>query len=166
MHYMKTILSVAVALVLFLCLQAQVPGTILNKPTKAIVKNWRDYIYLKSPDYWDDGIKGPDIIQQIGEKEYEKVKKFSDRNNVPCQFQIFCEDRDGAPKKNIDSLMKKLGKLTVFKIATYTHNSKSGKSFPMVIVGAPYEDNKNWDPTVKWDTIYFLVPAQSVEEVK
>ncbi len=132
--------------------------------TPAIVNNWSEAIFLFPPDYWENGRdkKAEEIIQQIGMKEFEQVKKFSHQLNIPCQFLIFCETRDGSPKKNLDTLRNKMNKLKAYKLATFTHINPANEEFPMVILKVPYKENTNWDTTAKWDSVYFIFPKDQI----
>jgi hypothetical protein len=128
------------------------------------VSDWAHTIWLFPDDYWDK--KSQEIIKQIGNAEFEKVKKFSHRDYIPCQLQQFCEDKDGRPKKNLDSLCKRKTELNVYKIATFMHHSNNGVlKGPYAVIRVPYEENKNWDPTAKWDTVYFVIEDKYIKEV-
>ena len=89
-----------------------------EKPAKVeLVKvtDWGQYTMIPPYGFWESGES--EIINQIGKKEFELVKTFSKRENIPCQMQLFCEDVDGSPKKNFALLKEKQGKLIVYRIA-------------------------------------------------
>lgn len=164
---MKKVFSIAVGFVLAIYALGQVQLDKLSIPPKVIVTNWSQSIFLLPANYWNDGKKGPEIISQLGEDGFEHVKKFSDARNIPCEFLIFCEDRDGSPKKDLDSLAARKSQLNVFRVATYKHHSKDGNIYSMAILSVPYEQNKSWSRQgAKWDTIYFLVDNNLVKEAK
>src|SRR5689334_10741994 len=66
------------------------------------VSDWGRLMFLLPPGYWDN--KEQEITKQIGATEFEMVKKYSNRDYIPCAMQLFCEDKDGSGKKNLDTL--------------------------------------------------------------
>jgi hypothetical protein len=135
----------------------------LKKGRKVQITDWKKVAYVVVDDFWKS--TKDQIIKQVGKDEFEKIKTFSGRN-VPCAMQIFCEDKDGSPKKNIDSLANKQSKLTVFKIADFIYTNERGKQFGYSVLRVPYENNKDWDPNVNWDTVYFLVRDNLISQIK
>jgi hypothetical protein len=126
--------------------------------SKVKVKNWGQRIYVFPPNYWDN--KHDQIVAQIGDDEFENVKKFSHHNYMPKQMQIF----DG--KRIVDSvaLNKKMSLLNLHLIATFTHITPKGiNRGRWAILRAPYMDNTKWDTTVKWDTVYFVINISEIE---
>jgi hypothetical protein len=132
------------------------------KDSVAVVNNWNKRSYILAEGFWEKNYNL--VIAQIGLAEFEKVKKYSHRNNLPCAMQLFCEDKDGSKIKNGDSLNSKLGKLNLYKIASFPGYNKYGEfTKEFTILRVPYERNKDWDKSIVWDTVYFIVPSQYVE---
>lgn len=128
------------------------------------ITDWGQLTIIPPKDFWEAGEN--EIINQIGEKEFESAKTFSRRENIPCQMQIFCEDIDGSSKKNLELLKEKQSKLKVYKIATCTYIDKErGGTTKFAILRVPYNENKNWDTAAKWNLVYFLVPTKVVEKL-
>jgi len=122
------------------------------------VTDWGRTIYLFPDKYW--GNKSDEIVRQVGIDEFNKIIKFSHRDNIPCEMQIFCEDKNGIPKKNSDSLAAKQSRLKVYKIATYKHNDKE-----YAILRVPYSGNESWDISARWDTVYFVIQNRFLKDV-
>jgi hypothetical protein len=137
------------------------------EPSKAKLVKVTDYgrlMFLLPEEYWEN--KAAQIERQIGVHEFEMVKKYSHRDNIPCEMQIFCEDKNGNPKKSLDSLKKKQSRLKVYHIATYTHIDNFGNNKgEYCILRVPYLENKNWDTNVTWDTVYFIIRKDVVKEL-
>jgi hypothetical protein len=129
------------------------------------VAGWSDMIFIFPPNYWDEK-KREYIIRQVGENEFEKMKLFSDYRNIPCPFLVFCEDRDGSARKELDSLCAKFDKLNVYRIASYFHTDAKNQTVEWAILRVPYESNKEWDPDAKWDRVYFVVTNSLVSEIE
>jgi hypothetical protein len=93
-----------------------------------------------------------DIVQQIGQKEYEEMIKHCDSGGWPEQIAGAETERE---------------KLKMYQIAVYTHKY-NGKTFePKVILRVPYDENKDWNPGVKWEgNIYFILNAAAVSSLK
>jgi hypothetical protein len=135
-----------------------------NEPQQVRVSDFGRLIMLFPDNYWEN--KKNQIIKQIGIDEFQKVKTYSARENIPCQMQLFCEDKDGSGKKNLDSLKKKQEKLIVYKIATFRHIDKNGiNRGEYCILRVPYNENKTWDNTALWDTVYFVIRKDVVSNI-
>lgn len=93
-----------------------------------------------------------EIVQQIGQKEFEEMIKHCDSGGWPEQIAGAEELRE---------------KLHMYLIATYTHKY-NGKTFASTaILRVPYEENKDWMPGVKWEgNIYFILNADAVSSLK
>jgi hypothetical protein len=149
---------------LFFCLPSlsQTPEKKYDPSIRIRVTDWRQVAFMLTPNYWND-MKANEIRSQIGNEEFEKMKVYSDYLNIPCQFLIYCERRDGSAKKEINVLGEKLSKLNAYRIAIFHHTNSKNKTFELAILRVPYSQNKDWDPEAKWDTVYFIIDNALVE---
>lgn len=123
----------------------------------AKVKDWGKKSMSFADNFWDN--KKDQIVMQIGEAEYEKMLRNSDWRKIPGQMSIW----NGKKKTEPAVLYPKLDKLNVFQIASFNHVYQ-GKDFgKFVILRCPFEENKNWDSTATWDTVYFIVEEAGME---
>jgi len=89
-----------------------------------------------------------------------KFEKNYDWKSIPSQMTIF----DGNERKDIKQLNKKLDSLKiVYKIASFTHFPKGLEPRRYIILKVPYKGNEDWDRSAKWDTVYFILRAESLE---
>jgi hypothetical protein len=158
---MRIITLTITLLILVLYSHAQTPQGPANSGRRVRVKDWGRAIFIFPPNYWNN--KEEAIINQIGDKEFQKMKMYSDSRNIPCQFLMFCEDRDGNPLKNLDTLGQRLGQLNIYRIATFSHTDSKNNTHEWAILRIPYNENRNWDPAVKWDSLYFVMRADVTE---
>lgn len=128
------------------------------------IKDWMKTAFSLPEHFWEDN-KKDELIKQIGVQEFEKVKIYSQRNFIPCQMQVFCEDLDGSRKKDINLLKKKMNSLKAYKIASYSHWYGGEYWGQYSIIKVPYINNKDWDSTAKWEVVYFIIPEKYTEEV-
>jgi hypothetical protein len=159
---MKYIITIALLFVVFSAV-AETPTIDHDSSRPVRISDWARTIFIFPPQYWDKN-KTDMITRQVGADEYEKIKTYSDYRNIPCQFLLFCEDRDGSPLKNMDTLRQRMNKLNAYRIATYFHTNNKNETVEWAILRVPYEKNKSWDPDAKWDTIYFAIRNSMVAE--
>lgn len=127
------------------------------KPRLVHVNNWGKKSLGFSEDFWDG--KKNEIINQIGEDEFNKVLKNCDYTAVPRQLTgMFIKDKKG--------FHKKLDSLKVYEIATFSHFYQEKDWGKYSILWCPYNVNKNWDSTVKWDDVYFIIEKDAVDEIE
>lgn len=131
----------------------------INTGKKVKVKDWNKKIFLFPDDYWDN--KKEILVKQVGKNEFERIKIYSKADNTPCQMLLYC----GGKLADTALLNKKLSGLNVFEIASYEHVNNKGVKREWSILRVPYGENKNWDAKVKWDTLYFVVRKEVVEEL-
>lgn len=124
----------------------------------ATVLSWDKHVVEFSKNYWDDK-KEEQILKQISVEEFEKVKSSSGWQKVPKQMSIW----DGQTRKKLKDLTDKLHLLTVYKVAAFDHYYQDKIQGKYVILKVPYEENKTWDTTAVWETVYFVVPEASVK---
>jgi len=99
------------------------------------------------------------FISQIGERGYEEVRKNYDWKSIPSQMTIF----DGNKRKDLAQLNKKLDSLkVVYKIASFVHMLNGNEPRHYVVLMIPYKGNEDWDRSAKWDTVYFILKAESL----
>lgn len=124
------------------------------------VKNWDKKLYMIQDTYWDNDAK--EIIGQIGEEEFNKVKAYSDYRTIPDQMALMVNGR----KADFPMLYKNMDRLKMYKIAKYRHiNENHDDKGLWAIVRVPYSENKEWDAKAQWNTVYFIIPDELVEEL-
>ena len=154
---MKKILTLSIVILISVSCFAQTSNAGVKKGTLVTVRNWKERIIILPAKYWDD--KGDEIIGQIGAHEFENVKKYQLMDNIPRQMLARNEEGYGKFK----NVWEKLATLKVYKIATYTHINIYGQNTGQYcILRVPYQENKDWDTTAKWDTVYLLIAKEEV----
>lgn len=115
-------------------------------------------------EFWNG--KEAKIIEQIGQEEFEMVKKFSDSPYVPCEMKRKCIQ--GVDTLSIENYIwkERLTRLNFYKIAKFNSIDKYGKESLYCILAVRYNDNKNWIPNVKWETVYFFTLDADVQEIQ
>jgi hypothetical protein len=111
---------------------------------------------MYAKNYWSEA-KKKQIVAQIGDHEYEKVKA-SDYRTIPCAMSPMC----GGGRKNSDTLNAKMSKLVMYHIATFDHIT-NGHTEKNAVVRIPYEENSQWDLNATWDTVYFILPLDCLK---
>ncbi|AXY76086.1 hypothetical protein D3H65_19780 [Paraflavitalea soli] len=159
---MKIIASTLLLIALTVASYAQNSGRSIANNKPVFVKHWMKTLLMFNKEFWNDN-KVQEIVSQIGEEEFKKVQKFSGSDNIPSQFSfpyVMVELKG-------DSLLyqKRNSQLKVYKIASYKHYWNNQFWGNYAILRVPYTENKNWDSTLKWDTVYFVIPEQYIEEL-
>jgi hypothetical protein len=124
------------------------------------VKDWQKKALFLRKDYWS--LYRESLIPQIGKDEFEKVIRYSDVRSIPYQLTLY-KGFQKIPEDSLALLSKKLDRLICYKIADLVYGGKEVGVKPAVLIRIPYEENKDWDPTAKWDNVYFIIPADQVE---
>lgn len=141
------------ALLLLLTVVFALQGYTQKKANQVKVKDWGKQFVAFPADYWEDE-KADSIIKQIGKVEYDNF--IANYRKLPKEMQLF----GGGNMKRPTELYPKLDKLKMYHIATYRHLSDG--DMPIAILKVPYDENKNWDPEVKWDTAYFVISVKAL----
>jgi hypothetical protein len=136
-----------------------------GKPVKVNVINWGATALFLAENYWSTE-KSEQIIRQVGIEEFKQLITFSNRSNIPCQMQSFCEDINGKPKRDKEEYYAAMNRLNIYKIATYTFTNRNGKKFEKCILKVPYNENTSWDQTARWDAVYFIASPEIVEIIE
>ncbi|MRG45845.1 hypothetical protein GFS24_12015 [Chitinophaga sp. SYP-B3965] len=142
------------------CFAQQGPAGEMQQ-NKVRITNWKRTVYRFAPDYWDNK-QQDEIVAKIGQEEFEKMKAFADKPVVPAEMSMI----SGKARKDSVAQSERLNRLNIYRIATYTHVSKSGKVFEMAVLHVPYEENRAWDDQVKWGPLYFFIENRFVEEMQ
>jgi hypothetical protein len=161
---MKSRVLATALLFLYITSFSQTDGMKNDASKRIHVSDWRQVTFMFSPGYWE-GKKVEELTSQLGRAEFEKVKIYSDHVNIPCQFLLFCENRDGSALKNLDTLHMKLSKLNVYRVAIFHHTNYQNTTFKFALLHVPYLKNKDWDLDAKWDTVYFVIDNALVEPI-
>lgn len=160
---MKIIISILLLALFITISYAQNTSTYIANNKPVFVKHWMKTMLMLNKEFWKDN-KVQEIIDQIGEEEFKKVQKFSGSINIPIQFSFpyVMTELKG------DSVLyqQRNSKLKVYKIASYKHywNNKLWGNY--AILRVPYTENASWDNRLKWDTIYFVIPEQFIENIQ
>jgi hypothetical protein len=126
-------------------------GTYSNGYPEVKVANWKTMKMVITDGVWA-GSKN-EIVAQIGEEGFEKVKTHYDYKSVPAAMSLASEQN----VKNQSRFYEKLQKLKVFKIATFTQWFEGKNWGRLGILQVPYKGNETWDATAVWDTVYLIV---------
>lgn len=153
----KLLLIVFLSFTIFNC-SAQLSNTSRIKQIPVRVSDWGKKSMAFADEFWDDSKKA-EIIQQIGEDEYLKVINNCDYRTQLPQLSGFIG------RKNGPEFYEKLGLLKVYQIAVFSHIYEGKDWGKYVILCVPYEENKNWDPSLKWQSAYFIVEKSVVENI-
>jgi hypothetical protein len=125
------------------------------------VTDWNKRCVVFNPDCW--AMEEQAILKQITSEEYDRMLKFGIMPAWPKQVWI-------SPYISKDTIRarecyEKLNRLKMYKIATFEHFTKDGRSWGnMVILKIPYQENQDWDQEAKWDIIYFIFPESAVSD--
>jgi hypothetical protein len=130
-----------------------------STPHLVHVTSWGKKSIGFSSDFWNDS-KKEEIVKQIGKEEYNKVIKNCDYTSTPKQLSGMNN------VKNKNEYYKKMDSLKVYEIATFTHFYQGKDWGKYSILWCPYNENANWDSSVKWDNVYFIIPQNVVEPVQ
>ncbi len=117
-------------------------------------------IFKGSENIWDE--VRDTLISQLGQYEFERVKKNITISKMPCAMALLCKGRI----KNSDSVLNKLSTLKVQKVASYIRHHLDGSIGSYDLIRVPYPENKDWDISAVWDTVYFQVKSGSFQAVK
>lgn len=133
-----------------------------NKGVPSKVTNWGMRGLMFTETFYNE--TKDSIIAQIGIDEFEKVKVYCSVLKWPSSMQPKFGRMNAEEQKTMGD---RLDKLHMYKIAAYQHYYDGKKMERFSILRVPYEENKNWDSTAKWDTVYFVVQEEeSVKELK
>lgn len=125
------------------------------------VLNWGERVLLISDDFLAQNRDS--IIAEIGIKEFEEFVKYSNVTTWPAEIAGEIRFKKDSIAKM--ELFKKLDKLKMTKIASFTHYHNGKKLYRRCILKVRYNDNQDWDKTAKWDSVYFLFWESSIEEL-
>lgn len=102
------------------------------------------------------------LIQKIGEKEFEMVLNYCHARSWPSAMSPEVGKMDSGKKSKLHD---KLDRLKIFRIAEFTPIAYGKPSaYRYSIIKVPYRENKDWDSTQKWETVYFIVRSDTVKE--
>lgn len=126
-------------------------------PEPVQVTEWKKTAFIISDHFWNTAKN--DLISQLGVEGYEKAMKFSKPENMPKEMHLML---DGTHMRSTEEYWAKMNTLKTFVAARVKREQGNSNANTKVLMMAPYADNKNWDPNVKWDTVYFLVREEYV----
>jgi hypothetical protein len=128
-----------------------------EKDSQVRITNWHRITVMFDENFWEKS--RDEIVKQIGESEFEKVKANSGFSGVPSEMSLY----DGRKRRDTSELYPKLAQLNLYHIATIPNTGSKGGNF--AILRCPYAENKNWDVAVKWDTVYFVLHESYIEKI-
>ena len=124
------------------------------------VKDWGQKTFMVTDVFWN--IAKDEVINKIGKDRFENLRKYSSNDKIPIAFQLWDGNVDHK-KVNFEEYKKRLGTLKVYKYITFNYKEE-GKVFNQMILSVPYQ-KLYWDNASKWDTVYFMIGANYVEEL-
>lgn len=134
-------------------------GYLNSKPIKVDVVDWGSLSIWIGNDFFN--ATRDSIVAQIGDEEFEWMKDHCTSRNWPKGMYDSSLDEEEDKKH-----MEKLNRLKKYKIASFQHIYNGMIFERYVILRVPYEDNKDWDPLVKWErSVYFLLNESDTREI-
>ena len=134
-------------------------GNYTPKPDKVDVIDWGSLSIWIGNDFFN--ATKDSIVAQIGEEEFEWMKNHCTSRNWPKGMYNSSLDEEEDKKH-----MEKLNRLNKYKIATYQHIYNGQVFERYAILRIPYEDNRDWDPAMKWErAVYFLLSESDTREI-
>lgn len=124
------------------------------------ITKWGQKVFGFPDNYWNNKWS-EEIIEKIGEEEFEKAKSSLKGYDLPVEMSMI----SGIKMVDTAALYKRMDRLKMYRIATYTQGGEGGKIFEMAILRVPYEDNKEWEGNAKWGVLYFFIENKYVEVV-
>ncbi len=156
---MKTFIMGAL-LLLQVGAKAQLATESRKFPVKGVLVNvidWGSRSLIMLTDAFFNETKDS-IILQIGEQEFDKMKNKCSTSGWPEGFY-----KSGLSDDEENIFHATLNNLKMYKIATFTHIYNGIAFSPHVILRIPFEENKSWNPGIKWEEdIYFLMEEKDV----
>ncbi|MBL0069391.1 MAG: hypothetical protein IPP39_13155 [Chitinophagaceae bacterium] len=133
------------------------PATYPVKGLLMSVKDWGSRSIMILNAFFEE--TKDSIISQIGEEEFDEMKSNCSSSGWPQGVYS-----SGMSDEDEVAFDRKLNELKMYRIASYTHKY-NGKIFDRyVIVRVPFEENKNWNPSIQWKgNIYFLLKEKDIE---
>ncbi|HEX4875073.1 MAG TPA: hypothetical protein VFV31_00280 [Chitinophagaceae bacterium] len=125
------------------------------------VKDWGSRALMILSDNYFSATRDS-IIYQVGQEEFDELKNRCAANGWPEGLYV-----SGVSDEEDKAFDAKLNRLKMYRIAAYTH-IYNGKTFDRyAILRVPYEENKDWDLSVKWTgNLYFLLKEADVETIQ
>ncbi|PZR07779.1 MAG: hypothetical protein DI539_23310 [Flavobacterium psychrophilum] len=137
---------------------AQSPSSSIGKVVS--VTDWNAIGLLFVPEFFEQN--RDTLVQQIGEQEFEKVKKSGNLLGWPRSMQYKPgQQKDTAAQKHY---FERLSKLKVYKVASWQQYYNNQKTYRYALLRVPYAVNINWDKDSKWDTVYFIIKESALKE--
>ncbi len=131
--------------------------TIGKNDSLVIVKRWSSRGIIYFSNYFKE--TKDEIIQQIGEAEFEKVQQLCSSSSWPVQMNDTQTD-----EKLVE---EKMNKLKMYKIAVYQHKYNGNLFEREVILKVPFSENEYWDENAQWEgSVYFILNEADIEVVK
>ncbi len=98
------------------------------------------------------------IIESIGKAEFDEMQFKCSSSGWPVTFYKF-----GMGDEEDTAFEKKLMTLKKYRIAGFQHVYNGIPYERYTIVRVPYDENKDWDPSLQWEgNIYFLLNESDV----
>lgn len=136
-----------------------------KKKDKVYITNWGRKLFGLLPGFWE-GVWVNDIQKQVGELEFQKIKELTLKGRIPAPPEMSVLINNGTGIADTAVLYKNLSRLNMYRIASFTQINTKGTRFEMAILTVPYEENKDWDKNVKWDSLYFFIQNKYVKFVE
>jgi hypothetical protein len=129
-----------------------------NSGTPVKVIKWNEAAAFIPDEFWLN--KKGELVNQIEEEEFKRVSTYCCQN-LPSQMVLF----NGHKLGDTTDLHARLNKLKLYLIATFKNIHEGVDRGEYCILRVPYNENRNWDSTAKWDTVYFIIKREFVTEI-
>jgi hypothetical protein len=130
----------------------QSPAPQMKKKEVAVI-NWGGRTVTLLPTFWTAGMD-EELLRQLTPEKIMDIKANSEERSWPDGFAV---NKRSKHTHTTATLEEKLSKLKMYQIATF-NNIRNGQNFgEMSVVMVSPEENKEWDPQIKWTKdLYFL----------
>jgi hypothetical protein len=128
----------------------------LIKETPVQIKNWGMKTYAFAEEVWTQ-VKGQ-MIAKLGKNKFDSIKFYSDNANIPVALAAW----DGDRKVPNEEYNKRMNALRVYKVTDFIYQY-DGKDLNYTVLSVPFQP-LYWDSTAKWDTVYFTIKSEAVQQ--
>ncbi len=129
-----------------------------QQPPLAEVTNWKLTAAVLTPRWWPH-VKDK-VKDQLTPEDFNRLATYNPWESKPPQMSwhhsVYLAKGDSA------GFIRKMNELKCYLIASYTNTLDSTKRSDQVILKIPYEENRHWNDSVKWDVVYVVVPGEYV----
>lgn len=124
-----------------------------HKQQPATVADWSRIAGVLTPRWWPH-VKDQ-VSDQVTADDARRLAAYNPWEKNPPEMSSY----HMVYIKGMDSLkfIENMNRLKCYHIATYTNSLNPKNVREMVILKVPYEDNRHWNDSVRWDVLYFVL---------